>query len=81
MASQDPSLPPGLPEIQDEAAATPMWVPALGLGLFLLATVWMVLTADGSPFAAEEEAPVEAAEPAEEAGAVGEEAGAEADPA
>lgn len=27
--------PPGLPEIQDEAADTPRWVPLLGLGILV----------------------------------------------
>lgn len=30
---------PRLPEIKDEAADTPAWVPALGLGLFALITI------------------------------------------
>ncbi|HET6336428.1 MAG TPA: hypothetical protein VFG30_24565 [Polyangiales bacterium] len=30
---------PSLPEIKDEAADTPAWVPALGLGLFALITI------------------------------------------
>lgn len=30
----DRDLPPGLPEIQDEAGDTPRWVPWLGLALF-----------------------------------------------
>ena len=30
---------PGLPEVVDEAADTPAWVPALGLGLFALAAI------------------------------------------
>lgn len=73
--SNDPSQAPGLPQIRDEAAATPMWVPALGLGLFMLATVWMVLSASIEPDVIEDgaaepvlEAPNEA--PAEEAGPV-----------
>lgn len=40
----DPQPPPGLPEIQDEAADTPMWVPALGLGLFVLVALWLVIS-------------------------------------
>ena len=30
---------PSLPEIVDEAADTPFWVPALGLGLFALISI------------------------------------------
>ena len=30
---------PRLPEIKDEAADTPAWVPALGLGLFALIAI------------------------------------------
>jgi len=40
----DPQPPPGLPEIQDEAADTPMWVPVLGLGLFVLVALWLVIS-------------------------------------
>ncbi len=42
--SADPQPPPGLPEIQDEAADTPMWVPFLGLGLFVLVALWLVIS-------------------------------------
>jgi hypothetical protein len=34
MAQSNP--PPSLPEVVDEAGNSPRWVPALGLGLFLL---------------------------------------------
>ncbi|MEM6959933.1 MAG: hypothetical protein AAF645_29905, partial [Myxococcota bacterium] len=34
---------PGLPEIQDEAAKTPMWVPALGLGIFMALALWLIV--------------------------------------
>lgn len=67
--------PPGLPEIRDEAASTPIWIPGLGLGVFLLATLWMIF----SSIWAEEAATDSAAE-----GATQEEAAeipAEADPA
>jgi hypothetical protein len=32
----DTKLPPSLPTVVDEAGASPAWVPALGLGLFLV---------------------------------------------
>ena len=63
---------PGLPEIRDEASATPMWIPAVGLGFFLLATLWMIFSgiwaeqADADAAAPEEAAQQEAA-PAPEA--------------
>lgn len=34
-----------LPEVHDEAADTPMWVPALGLGLLTLITVFLIVRA------------------------------------
>jgi hypothetical protein len=34
---------PRLPEIKDEAADTPGWVPALGLGLFALITIFVAI--------------------------------------
>ncbi len=49
----------GLPEIHDEAGDTPMWVPALGLGLLILATLYMVFSsAFADDEATEAEAPV-----------------------
>ena len=63
----DPQPPPGLPEIQDEAADTPMWVPALGLALFVLAAVWLVVSAAFEDAAPEAEAGAEIAAPAEAA--------------
>jgi len=42
--SDDHASPPGLPEIHDEAADTPMWVPLLGLSLLVLATLYLVIT-------------------------------------
>lgn len=64
--------PPGLPEIRDEASATPMWVPALGLGVFLVATLWMIFSGIWSEqaaadAAAQEEATQEVAAPTPEA--------------
>jgi hypothetical protein len=47
--SQDPAddreAPPGLPEIRDEAADTPRWVPLVGLGLLAASVLGVVLTA------------------------------------
>jgi hypothetical protein len=34
--------PPSLPEIKDEAGASPTWLPYLGLGLFALFVGWVV---------------------------------------
>ena len=34
--------PPSLPEIHDEAGKSPRWVPALGIGLFVLLAVVLV---------------------------------------
>lgn len=34
---------PSLPEIVDEAPDTPSWVPALGLGLFALLTIFFAV--------------------------------------
>ncbi|MCB9614655.1 MAG: hypothetical protein H6721_09600 [Sandaracinus sp.] len=36
---------PGLPEIHDEAADTPMWLPMLGLGLFVLLSLFLIVRA------------------------------------
>lgn len=55
-----PQPPPGLPEIQDEAADTPMWVPALGLGLFVLVALYLVIS---SAFAEPEAEAAPAIEP------------------
>ena len=52
--------PPGLPEVIDEAADTPSWVPWLGFAFVLAAAVYAVL--GGS--AQHEEAPPAAAAPA-----------------
>lgn len=56
----DPQPPPGLPEIQDEAADTPMWVPVLGLGLFVLVALWLVISSALEDTEALEAPPVEA---------------------
>ncbi len=34
---------PGLPPVHDEAADTPAWVPLLGLGVLLLAALYLVV--------------------------------------
>ena len=36
---------PGLPEIHDEAADTPMWLPLLGLTLFALVALFLIVRA------------------------------------
>jgi len=65
----DPQPAPGLPEIQDEAADTPMWVPALGLGLFVLAALYLVVSSAFEDATAPEltEEPAALAAPAEPA--------------
>jgi hypothetical protein len=61
---------PGLPQIQDEAADTPMWLPATGLGLLVLMVLMLVYhVAQGPETAAEGDV---AAEGAEAEGAEGE---------
>ena len=64
----EPHAPPRLPEIQDEAADTPLWVPALGLTLFVVVALWLVIGAAFRDAAVDEapalEAPAVAAEPA-----------------
>lgn len=67
-ANHDEPDVPGLPEIQDEAADTPMWVPALGLALlaaFVLSFVLRAAIAESDETVADEAA--EAAEPEAEA--------------
>lgn len=59
-AHTSPQPPPGLPEIQDEAADTPMWVPVLGLGLFVLVALYLVIS---SAFAEPEAQAAPAMEP------------------
>lgn len=73
--------PPGLPEIRDDAAATPMWVPGLGLGVFLVATLWMIFSSIWAEQAAADAAAQEEATQQEAAEAVEEAPAPEADPA
>ena len=63
---------PGLPEIHDEAADTPMWLPLLGLALFTLAALVLIIRAAVADASAElgaeaaaVEAPAEVVEAAE----------------
>jgi hypothetical protein len=62
---------PGLPQIQDEAADTPMWLPATGLGLLVLMVLMLVYHVAQGPETAAAEGDV-AAEGAEAEGAEGE---------
>ena len=62
-SDHDPSQAPGLPEIQDEATQTPMWIPALGLVVFLAGAAFTIFT---GAFEATEETPAEAAQPTAE---------------
>ena len=66
----DPQPAPGLPAIADEAEDTPMWVPALGLALFVLVALYLVIGAAFEDVDAEQavdEAPAAEAAPAEPA--------------
>lgn len=71
--------PPGLPEIRDEASATPMWIPGLGIGVFLVATLWMIFSSIWAEQAAAD-AVQEATQAAEAGEAAIDEASAEAAP-
>jgi hypothetical protein len=63
----NPTLPPGLPEIQDDAAKTPLWVPGLGLALFMVAAFVMIFSAmNTEEDALDAEVTAEAAEVADE---------------
>lgn len=44
-SADDREPPPGLPEIREEAADTPRWVPLLGLTLLVLSVLAVGLTA------------------------------------
>jgi hypothetical protein len=43
--TEDREPAPGLPEIRDEAADTPSWVPLLGLSLLVVSVLGVVLSA------------------------------------
>jgi hypothetical protein len=64
---------PGLPQIQDEAADTPMWLPATGLGLLVIMVLMLVYHVAQGPETAAAEGDV-AAEGAEAEGGEGAEA-------
>lgn len=56
---------PGLPEIHDEAADTPMWLPMLGLAIFAIVALFLITRAAIEDASAEldataEEAPADA---------------------
>lgn len=54
--------PPGLPEVHDEAADTPMWVPAVGLALLVALALTFVFRGDDVETHAEPGSQVEAGE-------------------
>ena len=70
---------PGLPQIQDEAADTPMWLPATGLGLLVIMVLMLVYHVAQGPETAAAEGDV-AAEGAEAEGGEGADGEAEAEP-
>ena len=70
---------PGLPQIQDEAADTPMWLPATGLGLLVLMVLMLVYHVAQGPETAAAEGDV-AAEGADAEGAEAADGEAEAAP-
>jgi hypothetical protein len=47
---------PGLPEIHDEAADTPMWLPMLGLAIFAIVALFLITRAAVEDASAELEA-------------------------
>lgn len=67
---------PGLPQIQDEAADTPMWLPATGLALLAVLVLMLVYHVSKGPESEATEGDV-AAEAAGDEGAEGESAGAD----
>lgn len=77
--ADDHSHTPGLPEIHDEAADTPMWIPMLGLALFALLALFLIVRAAVADASAELEATT--GEEAAAAEAPAEAAPAEAAPA
>ncbi len=46
MSSTSHNTPPRVPEVTDEAADTPAWVPRLGLVLAVLCILWVVWSHD-----------------------------------
>jgi hypothetical protein len=57
-----------LPTVHDEAADTPVWLPVVGLVLFVLMLLWMLYRADqpeSAELPAEDATAEEAAPPAE----------------
>ncbi|MGE0789650.1 MAG: hypothetical protein AB7S26_28515 [Sandaracinaceae bacterium] len=73
MADSDSHDVPGeLPQLRDEAADSPLWLPALGLTILLLGAVVIVWrgatseTTDDAAETAEEAAPADEPAPAEE---------------
>lgn len=66
MATADDHHQPGeLPEIRDEAADTPMWVPGIGLALLILAALFIVWQSASARLDAEATEAVEAPADAE----------------
>lgn len=59
---------PGLPDVTDEAADSPTWLPALGLGLLVLLALTVLRPSEGDSPSGEAgaEEPAEAAEPADD---------------
>lgn len=41
--ADEPTNPTGFPDVTDDAADSPMWLPGLGIGLFVLVALYMVL--------------------------------------
>jgi hypothetical protein len=68
MAEHSQQKPSGLPEIKDDAADTPMWVPMIGVGLlvaFVLLFTYKAVTSSPAGEPAEDGATPAAAAPAE----------------
>lgn len=83
MAEADHHRPGELPEIRDEAADTPMWVPAVGLALLIVAAVfivWQSASARQEAEAAAQEQGVGEAQAGDVEGGDAEGGGAEAPP-
>ncbi len=51
-----------LPDVHDEAADTPMWVPMLGLALLTLATIFLIVRAAVSDDAVDADVTVQVAD-------------------